>query len=460
MAEVLSLIDRGATITAQLNAPAAGNGNWSTRLGGWQTAPGPGGLVTETLQLFASGTDAQMTSSINKIDLLIQMMRDYFANPLARYDQSVWLHQNAAAESPKRSLVYNILFQPAQELTFTPHLGRASVPYTLVLERHPLWENNAASTYSGSAISCFGGTWQPSVDTGSEDGRIEKFEVRGRSGFTTPLRRIWLGIKPTYSGLTGFDPTWELEHGSVYNGATKTAVTGASGAGNNCVRVTSVASTLTKYAGITVANHVAAVGGESYAYAGKFLILCRCKLDAGTVALRMYQGITASASLGAYVPSEPVYISNTNWRLIELGVVQFPFFGRKDVDGWLYLDYEEIHIYAEQVSGTTAALDLDALVLIPAERMAIAKNTNTFYGSVSDLRPTSFLTHETEETQCLNYYGTIPILRPEATIQNFFYPIDGGIFVLSAERDASHELGDQVDAALWVYPRWRSIRAT
>lgn len=443
MAIVLRVANKGQTITESLLDVL------QIRPGGWTTVPSEG-LVTETFNLVLQGTDSQIIAATNDMDELRRKVAQWFDD--MHRTESIWLEINATGESAKRALIYGMEFNQQTASTLNPLLGRNAQLATLIIDRHPLWENVAQSNYTTTTVSCLGGKWTPSVAEGSAAGRIAEFIIKGESPSLTPIRRFWAGILPDLgSGHTNFDPVIELEDGTAYNGGSLTTRSGASG--GEGLYVASIASTKTLYGEIYMNDHQATDQDE---YVGDYLVLARCKVDTGTVGVTLGCG-TAFTAEEEVALRNMVQVSNTSWQLIELGEITLPPYGIRQSVGSGSMDYVTLQIYAEQLTGTSE-LDVDCLILIPTKHMIYIDDTDTYYDSVSRLEPTYCYTYEDEENDCVNYRAGTPARAPDRSFLNWYWPPGGGTIVLAGQRSSSHDLTDVVSLEMNVNPRWHNFR--
>lgn len=201
MAKVLRLANKAQSTTADILSGYLAFSEWFTS---------PGDAVTsESFLLAARGSDANIIGAANNISELASKAVDFHSDPLE--EESIWFEAKATDETAKRSLIYDIDLQPVQDGAFAAQLlGKSGAYYTLDIQRHPAWENVAASTYTGAGKSCTGGKWLPTVAEGTMPGRIRRFMLGGVSGAGT-IAEMWVGIRPLYeNGATNFDPVFDL----------------------------------------------------------------------------------------------------------------------------------------------------------------------------------------------------------------------------------------------------------
>lgn len=458
MAKVLRLANKAQDTTENLIG-----GPLKLIDGSWRTVPGDED-TDEVMELVAEGSDSTVIGAVNDVDELLRNSRLYFDD--AVNIDSVWLEANATSETAKRSLVYDGEIVQLAQTQKAPLLDGVSNFYTLYLTRHKLWEDVAIDDYSTDNVSGLGGKWVPSVAEGSAEGRIMGLAFQGRAGETS-VTKIWAGVRPYYNSTAYFDPVLEIEDGSAFNGANITSIVDSTcgvspnnTSANNVIQVTSISSGgSTFYAGITLVD---IFGGDTEppSYQGEYMVLCRCKVNTGTVAIHLEHASYTQATDG--IVNEPEYISHTNFKMVELGSIKFPRHGMLSETN--AFEYEELQIHAEQISDSST-LTIDCLVLIPSKYYIKCTGTVTAYSSGSDLRPTCFFTKEDDSHDCLMGVGLhstsiSQILRqPESTFSNQWkWPSGGGIVVLVTEGSVGQYIGSSVDLYMQVYPRWYNHR--
>jgi len=151
-------------------------------------------------------------------------------------------------------------------------------------------------------------------------------------------------------------------------------------------------------------------------------------------------------------------VTNTAWKLIELGQVQFPPFGIKVLEGGTYGTAADsrLYIYAQRLTGSSY-LYLDCLILIPCENLLTIKNA----GLNNAVDIISFRMGADGKSICVMKSGAADLSEVvEHTVNNFYYPPDGGVFVVAAQGTASHTLAETIGFQVNIYPRFSLIRLT
>ena len=423
----------------------------------WRMAPAGGGLVSETFQIGLTGNDATLRVNIELLHRITKHVDEFFEDPTSV--NSFWLRAYSDGEGAKGALIYAFDAAPVEEAAMTPLLGRGQAVYQISILRDEAWESAAVASTGFTGLDCSGDfdVLDP-VGTslyGSLDGRISSVRMFEAPSSVT-LYRAWMGIQPFYgnniaSEITArFNPVWEAESGTAVLGSfVNDATARPAGTSSNCLDVTSVPSTLGRAFRALVSEHVSLAGTEDV-YLGEWYILGRIKVDAGTVGVQLRNGVYSSLT-SAYTESinDIVYVSNTSWRLIDLGKARFPIYGMRS--GYTpSLASNTLSLFIQQISGSTGHFKLDFLTLIPARHFIKAYKTN-----IDHTNGTYFYFREDGKTDCLfdSEDG-----RPEATFINWEMPRNGGFFVIAAERESSHDITDTMRMAMTHFNRWRGHR--
>lgn len=401
-------------------------------------------LHENQIGLIGEGLPANLIAHRAIIERAFEANRLWHADPLRRV--SYWLEMQAEGEAAaRRSLLYEAALIDRAEQELDPFLRDSKMYLNFEYTRHPLWENVASEVLTSSNNLGWSNVFSPSASPGTAPGRIAELNVTS-SGFN----RMWLGIKPTLYGTTGFIPVWEAEAGFPSTDTTETADGSASGGTlDRCTFGTNTNYVLRfSIPGDQVysSNHASAFG--------RFLVLARvrCVLDAV-----VNIGIATRFNTSVTTRNEPVQFGPTTaWRLVELGEITIPPFDFRSSTGAAgALANFIIDFYAERVSGTQG-LDIDSLILIPSNHFVFVDNVLMSTGFTLTAR-----TFENDTTLAYLWQtsGSALTNLSELTMRDFYYPVEGGIVCAALESDSGHSFSTFLTASLVHFPRWLSYRS-
>jgi hypothetical protein len=305
----------------------------------------------------------------------------------------------------------------------------------------------------------WGGKASLAAATGITDPRINTLQVTADTG---TLERLWIGIRETGAGIAGFDPVLELEDGDAGTDTALASETGASPNGsttNNKLLTTFSTTTLVKRCQVALSD----VAASNFThFRGQYRALLRCKVSSGTtVGVQLRTGYINTSDL--FIGNENYSVTNTGYQLVDLGEVSVPSFATKSTLLGVISDISEFEfrVYAEVITanGGTDTISLDAIVLVPSERMVYAEGL-TLNPTFTD-RLYVFVNEDgsIEVIETANTDGQI-VSQPLRDVRGWEYPVNGGVIVVVGQRSATHELTDQVDTVLKVYPRWLNHRGS
>jgi hypothetical protein len=411
--------------------------------------------MAEVIQVAGTESPTNLLAAERNIQGLLERARDYFTDPLQ--PAAVWLYNTSQGEyvqapdnHSKRALIYHGTLAIDNPDKFTGSFLNTSLFGQLVIMRHPLWEDADGTAFIDDNVGVWADTSDMSGDAkymGNAPARVAALTI---SGFTNNITKLWFGIRPAYKGFTDFDPMWELENGTNGTDTTTQTVTGASG--GDAKRVTFSTATLTRR--VTIQLSQAHTVSNYIHFMGRYLVLCRCKVDASTeCGIRMHHGFVDTP----YAAQEEVLIDNTAWQLIELGEVTIPPRGWRAAGSFFYdnLSGYAIGLDAERLSGT-GYLYLDALYFIPAEYMIAAQGLSNSFVPIF-----SVITTPDDQVYSLvrsTAADSIPRLNPAVAAPNWWIPVDPGFAVVAAQPDTDHSLTETCDLTFNYRPRWKTYR--
>lgn len=414
--------------------------------------------VTEVIRVSAEDSADNILAAENEIQTLLERARGYFTDLLQ--PDAVWIYATSAGETiqpstqeSKRALVYHGSLALDMPDRFRGGFLGSAFWGKLSIARHPLWEDTEGGSISDLSL----GLWDDTLDLtshaqymGNAPARVGAVGISGWSA-DSHITKLWLGIRPTYEGITDFEPVWELEDGTNGTDTTTQTVSGASS--GDAKQVTFATSTdLERRVTIQLAD---AHSVSNYIhFMGRYLVLCRCKVDASTeVNLKMHHGFVDTI----YSAQEDAIIDNTAWQLIELGEVTIPPRGWRAAGSFFYnnLSGYAIGIDAERLSGT-GYLYLDALYFIPSEHMITVDEMSDGFEPML-----SVITTPDDQLYCLVRSAaatSIPRLNPSLSPHNWYIPVDPGFCVLAAQPDTDHSLTETAQITFNYRPRWKMYR--
>jgi hypothetical protein len=395
-------------------------------------------------------TAAAVRTAIIKLEGLMEDMALWHED-LVEAD-SIWLRQGTDGETVKRALVYNYELVPVETGNVSSDLLNNLAYFDIAITRHRAWEDVTATTANTAVtMDSLGGTWDLSgtVSGGRLDGRLETLRYTIGTG---TIERAWIGVKPLRYGTTNFRTLLECEDGAFPDTGTSSIVD-ATASGGDCAE-TDFDSGDGEAMSFRVSYRFVTTPAGDPDQAGNYHVLLRARVtNADTdVGIRLSVGMLASGNAVPHVKLATQYIdSDTSYRLYPMGTVMLPPTGYRqvlqgiiDTDAPAWWDDLRLHLEAERLTGT-GDLRSDCFVLIPAEHSIFMDNISL--GAGTNLH---IITNEDGSLEA--YGGTLtsisqyPIIS-DTGIKPWGYPKDGGVFVIAAERDTIHTLGDDFSGA-------------
>jgi hypothetical protein len=412
--------------------------------------PNGDGWLTTTMTMVARTTDANIISAANSIDELGYYVDLFWEEP--HRANSIWLEESATDETTKRSLVQSIEITPLQVGNMGPLLGKVGSLYTLVIIHSAVWENTGTASTGVSTISVLGGPMSlPAID-GSMAARLSLSQI----GYITnsTANKMWIGIKSTGYGTTDFTSRWECEWGTLGAGAALASDSdNASPLGTTDNLVNLACSTDEGLVcSLTLAQIASATGiSTTDDYIGDYQILLRARLStADTVRLQIKYGLSGSANLlvGPYI-----YASSTDYHIYEMGVISIPPYSRPLTS--ILLDNFQILLYVKNL-GAANTLSADCFVPIPSRHYM--KVSNCTMGGSSIVH--SYVS-EDDTLSAFTYNDGTGTFDLDTTvgINNWVYPIEGGMLVFASEDSTGSSLlanENQVGVSLTYVERFRT----
>lgn len=417
---------------------------------GWFTDTGGSGAVLETFRMSSDDTDANIRAFLADFDELMEQAENYRND--ATESVAVWLKVQSEGESAARQAL--IYFGSHTEDTSefdSPLLGTGTAQVVLYVHRHRLWEATSADSDSESTVNSLGGSYVLGHGAmGTAPGRISLFRVI--SSEVTTHNKVWVGIKPTGLGTTGFNAVWEAEDGTNYTDASDSADATASGGSKVTISYATGAG-LNKRFTLRLSNVAA---GNYTSFIGQYLVLGRVKLSSATTKVYIqlnsgWAGANDGPLVGDTFLDATVDSNLTNWNLIELGVCNIPQSGNRAATFSSTVQDHFFQVFSSRESAS-GSLDFDCFVLIPAKHLYKAEGATITTG-------TNNLTHYTFPDDSQVSVGVATGINTNVAgmpSAGWVYPIDGGLLIYASQPDSQHVLGDEVAISTQVYARYKS----
>jgi hypothetical protein len=376
MAEQLKLVlrsDEGSDIDSIDLLGLVAHEGWS------QQVAMNGEPVDDVITLhIAAASDDHLATLIQKLDTFIRRGNRYQTNSLDKY--GMWLRAQISGETNARQSYVIEARRNSVNVLDTFMEKHTLANDTLGLKRIGAWEDLTPTTYEvSSGLATLGGMAQFADAVGGDlDGRIYEAVFYGDDNGPAAdyMDKVWFGLRSErYGNPANFVPVWEAESGTKLNGAAnstaKDASASPSGAGTNKSVNLPITSTLTLF----WSRGITSISPSNYKdLRGRFLVLGRfCVSGAGTEArVRLGTGTGSTPTLRTY---SRALVTDTDWRLIELGQVDIPCNVRTIYEETVLLG-QRFYLEAEKIAGS-GSLYFDCLVLIPVDEGFICQSGGT-----------------------------------------------------------------------------------
>lgn len=417
------------------------------------------GLVEETMELFGAASDITIIRTVREFNAIREKIRQYFTDPLSNDPQ--WLEEHAKNEPERRSLLYGLRYDAINQRQLSSQLlGRQFAKGVLTLQRSAIWESAAASTIEQTGLSGWGGMWRIYGIEGDLPARLWKTIIYGDETLGS-VTRIWLGMRRSRYGMKDFVSVWELEHAAPPLSYDTSETVDANASGGEMLEVDF--ATRTDMALRTIISVADVVSGtpDLRHFIGKYLVLLRCKVSSSPtteVAVQMRHGMVPAAPYEENsIPADVVYVSNTSYDLVPLGIVQIPPDGFRSGDPVDMAELFSISIYAERVTGNSSSrFDMDALVLIPAEHLLTIEKAQVTYLENSRVEA---ITREDGEQIARGYTDGSPGIIVEPGFDDWQLPEGDVLAVAVCAGAGAHSLTNTLHVEMNYVPRWYNYRS-
>ena len=194
----------------------------------------------EVYECTATGTHAAI---VNYEEDIVDHLENaqLYANDLHQ-DTVIWLYEYADNETAKRAAVLGGSLVPYSKSGTSRLMDLAdTVYYMLTINRGP-WEQTSATTIvNGVTFDGDDPIQEMTSLKGDKNGRISKIQFRGSAtnDETTPLTRVWAGIREKYGVTILFSPVINLEYAvTIENETTVEAIADGNTYNSTGLRVT------------------------------------------------------------------------------------------------------------------------------------------------------------------------------------------------------------------------------
>lgn len=459
--------------------------------------------ITETINVGIIGAHNWVIDERAKLDNFMQAIIAWHKG--IKINNSIWLyHQMSGEEGMRRCLLYSLTSRDVAT-QLPKDNADAAIDMRLSIERHFCWENieNVGLTFPEFTFPYWGTIYTPNIggvdfEIGTSPARIQLSQIGDL--VRDPLTRriigtVWTGVKEDLGcGLDMWSPLWECETGiaqTAYAGANVVDATASAGLYRN-VNFPAIGTAMTTQITMSLENAFPALPKSAYEqFRGDYIVLLRAKLENPNMIVPMtirYGWLDG----GRKIPvrqSPVVFTGESDWRLIEMGVISLPPDSGKQAlslsVGGGVVRYNNLSKYTIDVlagldaaSGALGDLFLDALYLIPYEHNAKARYQGKFSPSFATAAVNNdalwIATHEDDTAEARYLYddpaapadAIDPISDYVLSTTDYFLPQKGSRIVWAV--NSFDEVGgvyknvNELDWELFafynIYPRWLTYR--
>lgn len=472
MPTTLQLTDGTLTVDMVTNADVKLSANY---LPVFSTPAGDGtipGEITESLPVYIYvADDDDLSDTLQDVARLGRYAAEYRAK---NHQTPVWFYRQMQDESNAvRTLVQSVSFTPdarfAGLFDRAPCIteGRTGV---LTITHHPYNEAVSAVAASGSnGVSVIGGTVNYTDVVGDVNARLYYLNI-DNIATARVYRRVWAGFRSDRraGGDAGnVASLWELELGAPgsSSGVTTDPTASPGGAGNtkvNCNFSGGADAGWANRLSILMSDVTANYGNQ----VGAFVVLLRAQVDTGAAQVKIQQYNNNAA---VYREGPTVDVDATGWTLYNLGTCEFP--GRDlhatptALFAATYDQRDGFEIWARVKPGAAVpSLDMDCLILIPADEYLIQVQSAEASGAASNQGDKIYVMIAPEDTaRAMNIDAVSSYFNihcPVSVIGAGIPAGDGRLFIAIANDNAgtAPTFSDTVDVELSTYPRWVHFR--
>lgn len=396
------------------------------------------GLIEDRFYMLGNGTKSLTVSLERTLDLIGSRSRQYASDPNFVSDRYFLVEQAEGESNPRRALIYDLEVRPLNSDGFEYLQSRNIARYEVVVTRDE-WENTAQRT-AITQSNMASGDKKSIAAAGTLPGRIARVLLEPGSGIgtgATATTRHWFGIRPTYSGTSGFVGEWDWTDGTM---GTDTSVVGSTVVTTFNTQTAMVPRVTLKLSDI--------VGSNYDDFTGEYLLVTSVSTGGGG-ASRF--GLQVS---GDGVESEPIYLGSTASinQIFEVGTIRIPSQSVRDVSA--SLANVSIVFSAERIA-STGSMTISKVYAVPMKHFCYLE------GTLDSAQSSGFVAlymHPESEPLQVNSDGSVVTFNAEnRAIVNWQVPVEGGIFVYVGA-SADGVIRDGVDLTLDIFDRWAVYR--
>jgi len=348
--------------------------------------------IIENINVGLIGSPQFVVDMRAKLDDLMQQANKWHRGE--KRNNSIWLYnQFTGEENIRRSLIYNLLSRDVSVQYPQPN-GNPAIDMQLSIERHYCWEDYYYQYYQPANNFLYWGTIQNTgFGTGTENARIQLMQLKDliRNPATRRIiGNLWLGIKEDYGcGLDHWSPLWECESAFAVTAYANVNVADATASGGfyRNVNFPAIGTAMTTQITLTLNTAFSALTRAQYEeFRGDYIVLIRAKLEDPNMVVPMTirYGWYDGGRKNVVRQSPVIFTGESDWRLIEIGVVSIPPDSGKQALSLTPLTQNNLGNFSINViagldaSGALGDLYLDALYLIPYEHRATLRYQGRF----------------------------------------------------------------------------------
>lgn len=414
------------------------------------------GLLERRYGLYASTmthTNIEIMEAYKRLEAIEARIKNKRQRPFE--GKSWWLEEGAASEVPyKRAVIYDLSLRRQYMPGISDPLFSEGHDYMvgeISIVTDPENESSVLRTaVPAASVSVLGGFVRFGAG-GTREGRVALLSLQ--PPFATYAYNAWVGVRPEAEGSDDFNPLVSFSSNTpALAGVTLVADTNAANGTAVQIDHSAVATPTTMTPRHLTTLALAHSGANLAHWHGRYRAILRYKIvgTAAQIAVKVYYGTVSLGSLDVGIPLETVYLSGTSglYRLADMGEITLPFYGNYSSRLLDVLSADDdcgFLAATEFIDGAAATdhLTLDAIILVPAERLATCANFDQVFTAVN------WLMNEYGVTAVLGSYGYAVEGKNSLRL-----PSEGGVIVVLVEDLAGSKKTDAVDLTVKSYNRY------